>query len=173
MKKGRGNQTTSDHSTLIMFFIAPAAAVCKALSCAVSYIRFLKNEQEESNHQYVASFKPSTKETYERNYMINPAWPRYHELGPALPRRTKDRYFRELDSATLAEGVMKICEINDEIIEKHHSYNDDHEDGYSSASEEVRGLECASKRLERAALFANEIGGKLMHFFFGWVYFYE
>ena len=98
----------------------------------------------------------------------------FPEFGPALPRRTQDRYFRELDSATLAEGVKKICQINDDIIEEHVIYNE-HEEGYSSASgEEVRGWECASQRLERAALFVNEIGGKLDGFiFFGWVHFYE
>ena len=144
-----------------MFFIAPAAAVCKALSAAVSYVQYLRRNEHED---YVGSFKPSTKETFERNFNINPAWPRYHELGPALPRRTQDRYFRELDSATLADDVKQICQINDDIIEEHGYYNDKHEEGYSSASEEeVREWECTSHKLERTALFADDIGGNKKH----------
>ena len=58
-----------------------------------------------------------------------------------------------------------MCQINDDIIEEHLSYNDKHEEGYSSASEEeVR--ECTSQKLERVALFADETGGKLDAFIF-------
>ena len=86
-------------------------------------------------------FKPSTKDTFERNFRIDPAWPRFHELGPSLSRWTRDRYFRELVK------LMKI-KSNDKDTE---------EEGYSPASEEeVREWECASQKLERAALFADD-----------------
>ena len=59
----------------------------------------------------------------------------YWELGPALPRRVKNTYFRELPTDTLNSYLLMICGTKIECENERLIDLTPTEDGYSSADE--------------------------------------